>query len=135
MTAGGDIQPGQQIDVNLESEGARAVFWSARGILAGCGVLTYSKLRFPLCATGGAGVVTGFGRGVQNPRLDRQLVVTAGARAEVAWRARPWIGLFTRIEVDAVLRRPGFAFDDLGLVHRSWPVSGTLNLGAQFVFP
>ncbi len=135
VTAGGDIQPGQQVDVDLDLSGARAVFWSARGVLAGCGVPTHRRLRFPLCVTGGAGVVTGFGRGVENPRLDRQPVFTLGARAEVAWRGRRWIGLFGRFEADAVLRRPGFAFDDLGLVHRSSAVGGTLSLGAHFVFP
>lgn len=126
-----DYYFGRQIDQE-GGGGAEIQLWTVTA--RGCWAPAVSIVELPICGGVQVGPMRGEGRGVAVPASTRLPWVAVEAGGAVVIRGLPLVDVWIGADFVAPLTRPGFSFDDRGLVHRSAVVGGEAAAGLEVRF-
>jgi hypothetical protein len=116
-------------EADLEGRGGEIQLWTLGA--RGCWAPSVKIVEFPLCGGVQAGPMQGDGFGLGAPTSTRLAWVAFDAGAAIVILPWHFFGFWLGADLLVPATRPGFAIEDLGLLHRAAPVGGQAVLGIE----
>jgi hypothetical protein len=120
-------------DVGILGASGELSLWA--GSARGCGVPTWRRLEFPICALVEAGAVRGRGRGFPGADRDTAPWIALLAAPGALWRFHRHVGLWLEAEIGTALIRSRWSVEGVPGALSTGLVVGRVGLGIDVRFP